>query len=99
MTHVNLDAIEGPVRDLLLAACRDPSGSVLELDGQPIAWLIPAIPQSGHGEEPWTDLKNERRCRLIDRKSATGLTEAETVELALLQAEMLRHRQRVASLP
>ena len=49
--------------------------------------------------ETWTEAANQRRCDLIDRKYAGGLTPAETSELALLQAQMLRHRQRVAPLP
>ena len=40
-----------------------------------------------------------RRCDLIDRKDARGLSPSEAVELAQLQEEMLRHRQRVAPLP
>jgi hypothetical protein len=51
------------------------------------------------GDEPWTGAKNQRRCDLIDRKSAGSLTRAEAVELAQLQEQMLRHRQRVAPLP
>jgi hypothetical protein len=51
------------------------------------------------GNEQWTDAKNERRCALIDRKYADGLTAAEAAELAVLQEQMLRYRQRVAPLP
>src|SRR5262249_41447254 len=50
-------------------------------------------------DETWTEQKNQRRCDLIDRKYAGGLTPAETSELARLQAQMLRHSQRVAPLP
>src|SRR5262245_13965872 len=50
-------------------------------------------------DEVWTEAKNQRRCDLIDRKYAGGLTPAETNELAGLQAQMLRHSQRVAPLP
>jgi hypothetical protein len=42
---------------------------------------------------------NQRRCDLINRKYAGGITPAETRELAHLQEQMLRHRQRVAPLP
>jgi len=56
-----------------------------------------ALPENG--DETWTEAKNQRRCDLIDRKYAGSLTPAETVELARLQEQMLRHRQRVAPLP
>jgi hypothetical protein len=49
--------------------------------------------------EPWTEAKNQRRCDLIDRKYAGGLTPPESIELAQLQEQMLRHRQRGAPLP
>jgi hypothetical protein len=56
-------------------------------------------PPSENDDEPWTEAKNQRRCDLIDRKYAGGLTPAETNELAQLQAQMLRHSRRVAPLP
>jgi hypothetical protein len=49
--------------------------------------------------ETWTEAKNQRRCDLIDRKYAGGLTQVEARELAWLQALMLRHRERIAPLP
>jgi hypothetical protein len=51
------------------------------------------------GEEEWTDAKNVRRAELIKQKYASGLAPAELVELAGLQEEMLRYRQKVAPLP
>jgi hypothetical protein len=99
MTHVNLDAVPDTVKQFVLAAAVDPAGSVLELGGRPIAWLVPAVPPAPNGEEDWTEAKNQRRCDLIDRKYAHGLSPTETVELATLQDQMLRYRQRVAPLP
>ncbi len=99
MTHVSLDGIPEPVRQFVLALADDPSGSVLEVGGQPVAWVVPAAASPPNGDEAWTDAKNQRRCDLIDRKYAAGLTPAEAVELARLQAAMLRYRQRVAPLP
>jgi hypothetical protein len=99
MTHFNLDGVEESVRQFVLAAALDPAGSVLELKGRPVAWVIPAAPAPATGDEAWTDAKNDRRCDLIDRKYAGGLTPAETVELTQLQEEMLQHRRRVAPLP
>jgi hypothetical protein len=99
MTHVNLDAVEESVRQAVLALAVDPAGSVLEFNGRPVAWVVPATAVLPNGDEAWTDEKNERRCDLIDRKYAGGLTPAEAVELAQLQEPMLRHRRRVAPLP
>jgi hypothetical protein len=99
MTHINLDGVEEVVRQFVLAVAGDPAGSVLELNGRPVAWVVPAAPPPENGEGAWTEAKNQRRCDLIDRKYAGGLTPAEAVELAQLQEEMLRHRQRVAPLP
>ena len=99
MTHVNLDAIDETVRQFIVTMAVNPAGSVLELNGRPIAWVVPAAAAPANGNEPWTEAKNQRRCDLIDRKYAQGLTPAEAVELAQLQDEMLRHRQRVAPLP
>ena len=53
-------------------------------------------PCSENEDETWTEARNQRRCDLIDRKYAGGLTPVETRELAGLQAQMLCHSQRVA---
>src|SRR5437763_11719162 len=82
-----------------LAVAVDPDGSVLELNGRPVAWVVPAAPLAANGEEAWTEAKNQRRCDLIDRKYAGGLTPPEAVELTQLQEQMLRYRQRVTPLP
>jgi hypothetical protein len=99
MTRVSLDGVDESVRQLILAWALDPAGSVLELGGRPVAWVVPAGDAPANGDEPWTEEKNQRRCDLIDRKYAGGLTPNEVVELARLQEEMLRHRQQVAPLP
>jgi hypothetical protein len=99
MTHVNLDLLDPSVRQAVLALAHDPAGSVLEINGRPVAWVVPASPPAGNEDEAWTEAKNQRRCELIDRKYAAGITPAEAVELAQLQEQMLRYRQRVAPLP
>jgi hypothetical protein len=99
MTHVNLDGVDEAVKQFVLAVAVDPAGSLLELDGRPVAWLVPAAPSPANGVEPWTEAKNQRRCDLVDRKYAGSLTPSEAVELAQLQEQMLRYRQRVAPLP
>jgi hypothetical protein len=62
--------------------------------------VLPASVVSNGGDgSPWTEEKNARRCDLIDRKFAGGISPAEALELARLQAQMLRYRQQVAPLP
>ncbi len=99
MTHVDLEGFDGLVKQFVLAVTGDPTGSVLELNGQPVAWVVPAVPSTANGDEAWSEVKNHRRCDLIDSKYVRSLTPTETVELAKLQEEMLRYRQRVAPLP
>jgi len=100
MKHINLNGQDKSVRDFVLSVATDPEGSVLELDGRPVARMLPA---DRNGEatavDAWTDAKNDRRCELVDRKIAGALTSEEAAELADLQQQMLRHRDRVAPLP
>ena len=100
MTHVSLDEQDEAVKRFVLGLKVDPSGSVLELNGQPVACVMPAPKATkGAGEPALTDLKNARRVQLITKKHADGLSPAEHVELAGLQDEMLCFRQKVAPLP
>lgn len=99
MHYVALDSQDEVVRGFILSLPLDPQGSVLELGGRAVAWVLPASSVPTDGEEPWTEVKNGRRCELIDRKCSGTLTPVETVELARLQEQMLRHRQRPAPLP
>jgi hypothetical protein len=84
MNHVSLDGVEESVRQFVLEAAGDPGGSVIELNGRPVAWVLPAT-SGPNGDGPWTEEKNQRRCDLIDRKFAGGLTPPELLELAQLQ--------------
>ena len=100
MTHVSLDAQDDAVKRFVLGLTVDPSGSVLELSGQPVACVVPPPKaMNGGGESEWTDAKNARRIELIKKKHADGLAPAEHVELGGLQDEMMRFRQKVAPLP
>ena len=100
MTHVSLDAQDEVVKQFVLGLTVDPSGSVLELNGHPVACVVPPPKaMNGGGEPEWTDAKNARRIELIKKKHAGGLSPAEHVELGGLQEEMLRFRQKVAPLP
>src|SRR5262245_59711959 len=100
MTHVSLDAQDEAVKQFVLGLTADPNGSVLELNGQAVACLVPP-PKAMNGgtESEWTDAKNARRIELIKKKHADGLSPNEHVELGGLQEEMLRFRQKVAPLP
>jgi hypothetical protein len=99
VNHIALDKQDEAVKQFVLSLPIDPNGSVLELEGRPIACVLPPPSEDGD-DEPWTKEKNDRRCDLIDRKyEGAGLTPAEALELARLQEQMLRYRQRVAPLP
>jgi hypothetical protein len=100
MTHVSLDAQDDAVKQFVLGLTSDPAGSVLELNGQPVACVVPP-PKSTNGAAlpEWTDARNARRVDLIKRKHADGLSAAEHLELAGLQDEMLHYRQKVAPWP
>ncbi|MBI1902221.1 MAG: hypothetical protein HYS13_14060 [Planctomycetia bacterium] len=99
MNHIPLEQQDDAVRRFVLSLPVDPNGSVLELNGRAVAWVVHAVGPATNGDEPWTEEKNQRRCDLIDRKYGGALTPAEAVELVRLQEEMLRYRQRVAPLP
>ena len=98
--RIRLDSQPEAVRQFVLTLSVPPEGAVLELAGEAVACVVPPPPKPSDGMgEKWTDAKNDRRGDLIDRKYAAGLSLREEVELAGLQEEMLRYRQRVAPLP
>ena len=100
MTHVSIDTLDEAVKQFVLGLTIDPGGAVLELNGQPVACVVPPPKaMTGGGELEWNDAKNARRIELIKKKHADGLSAAEHVELGGLQDEMLRFRQKIAPLP
>ena len=101
MKHINLDDQNDLVKQFVLTLTADAGGSVLELNGQAVACVMPPPSHllNDNGTHEWNEAKNHRRCELIDRKYTTSLTPDETIELAALQKEMLRYRQQVAPLP
>src|SRR5207247_8214484 len=85
--------------DFVMSLTADQAETVLELNGQAVACVVPLPHRNGTEKSAWNDAKNERRCELIDRKYDGKLTVEEAAELALLQEEALRYRHRVAPLP
>jgi hypothetical protein len=100
VNHILLEKQDEAVKRFFLSLPADAQGSVVELNGQAIACVLPPPKATNGSTEAWTDAMNNRRCDLIDREfDGPPLTPAEVVELANLQEEMLRYRQRVAPLP
>jgi len=90
------------VKKFVMSLAIDTEGSVLEFQGRAVAQVLPLSTDrngasSGDGE--WTDAKNARRCALVDKKIDGTLSTDEVRELADLQQQMLRYRDRVAPLP
>ena len=64
MTHVSLDSLDEKVKQFVLGLTVDPDGSVLELNGRPVACIVPP-PQTTNeaaDAEEWTEGKNARSC-------------------------------------
>jgi hypothetical protein len=99
MDHIRLESQDEAVRRFVLSLKLDSGGTMLELNGQAVACIVPVTTRNGEKDSDWTDAKNNRRCALIDRKSAGTLTAQEAVELHTLQEEMHRFLDRVAPLP
>jgi hypothetical protein len=102
MSVVNLDTQDEAVKRFFLALPIDPGGSVLKLNGQDFARIVPIGPETERTvleQDEWTDAKNSRRCDLIDKEIEGPITPEEAQELHALQQTMLRYRRRVAPLP
>jgi hypothetical protein len=99
MDYIRLENQDEAVRRFVLSLKLDNGGTLLELNGQAVACIVPAAARNGSEDGDWTDARNDRRCELIERKYAGALTAAEAVELHALQEEMYRHVDRVAPLP
>ena len=86
MDHVRLEGQDEAVRRFVLSLDLNSGGTVLELDGEPVACVLPVAGRNGAMPSEWTDAKNDRRCALIDRKYAGMLSAEETVELHTLHS-------------
>jgi hypothetical protein len=99
MHHLPVDSQDEAVKRFFLSLPVDPQGSVVELNGQPVACVVPMPSTNGATVAGWNDEKNSRRCDLIDKKYAGNLTASEAIELRSLQEQMLRFRESIAPLP
>src|SRR5438105_12788194 len=99
MNHVSLDSLPESVRQFVLSLASNRGETTLESNGEAVAYVVPAESRNGSANENWTEAKNSRRCKLIEKKHRAGLSPQEAVELAHLQDEMLRFRRRIAPLP
>src|SRR5262249_17645468 len=84
------------VREVILSFTA--ASTVFELDGRPVACLIPP-PTPPDEPEEWTPTKNARRFYLIDKEIAHSLTAEETSELEMLTTQMRVYVNKVAPLP
>src|SRR5262245_5331387 len=96
MHHVNFNAVSDEVRQVILSF--NANGTIFELDGRPIACLVPPpIRPDDSGE--WSTTKNARRCYLIDRDIDGTITMQEKLELQTLEEQFEQFMDRVAPLP
>ena len=96
---IGIDQVDEPVKHFLEALDSDPEGSIVELNDRRVYLLVRPANGEAHADEPWTDEKNHRRAALVDKQIKRTLTPVEAVELADLQDQMHRYRDRVAPLP
>ncbi len=99
LNQIVLDSQDEAVKRFFLSLPNEEC-SVVELNGHAVACVLPPPKAMNGASEEWSDAKNNRRCDLINREfDGPPLTPTEIVELAGLQDDMLRHRQRVAPIP
>ena len=102
MKRIDLTRQEEAIKQFFLALPADPEGSVVELNGKAVARITPvnaAPAEKCKDGTAWNDLKNARRCELVDREIEGTLLPDEAAELAKLQQQMLAERRRLAPVP
>jgi hypothetical protein len=99
MSHVSIDRQPKAVKEFFESLSLPPEGSVVEMNGRAVARMLPVDAAPVSERIDWTPELNHRRCDLIDKKFAAGLTSAEEQELATLTAGLRRFVERVAPLP
>ncbi len=95
MTHINIDHQPEAVKQFFQSLALPPEGSVVEMNGRPLARLLRASARDAE----WNDAQHARRSTLIGREIAGTLTIDESLELERLQEEFVRYLDRVAPLP
>jgi len=93
------DTIEEPVRRFLTGLDVSNEASVVEIEGRKVYILVRPQATQPAEESEWTAEKARRRYGLIDKKLDSRITPLECVELAELEEEFDRYRDRVAPLP
>lgn len=102
MKRIDLTSQEEAIKQFFLALPPDPEGSVVELNGRAVARITPvnaASADTRQGGTAWNELKNARRCELVDREIEGTLLPDEAAELTVLQQQMLAERRRLAPVP
>jgi len=100
MTDVSIDSQPEAVKQFFKSLQLTASGSIVKMNGRSVARVMPADGDSAVADaHSWTPDLNHRRCDLIDKKFAEGLTPAESTELATLTAGLRAFVDRVAPLP
>jgi hypothetical protein len=67
------------VKQFALGLKDDPNGSLMELNGKPVACVVPPPKVNGTAEPDWTDTKNARSIDLINKRRADGLAPSKHV--------------------
>jgi hypothetical protein len=99
VNHIALDKEDEAIKRFVLSLPVGANGAVLELEGRPVACVVPVVQERLEEHSAWSEAKNARRCALIDNEIDGTLSAGEAVELHLLQRAMLAHRRKVAPLP
>ncbi len=99
MNHIVLDKEDEAVKRFVLSLPVGANGAVLELNGRAVACVVPFVEERLEKQTAWSEVKNARRCALIDKEIGGTLSAGEAVELHCLQREMSAYRRKVAPLP
>ncbi len=100
MRRINIDCHPEAVKNFFATLSLTAEGSLVEMNGRAVVHMTPpqfALPEPIQSE--WTPQSNHRRCDLVDKKFAGGLTPVEEAELAQLTAGLRRFVDRVAPVP
>jgi len=100
VTLVNIDRQPDAVKNFFATLALTPEGSLVEMNGRAVVHIIPATAAPAEPDTTeWTPQLNHRRCDLVDKKFAGGLTPVEEAELTRLTAGLRHFVDRVAPVP